>query len=188
MLYDAIYLTCGVNMAESGDDDETGFMESMSGVRKLKQDRVDLLQQKPRSKPRLQNRQSPPTGATIDSTRHADHGSGQTAESWFDHGMQTKLRRRIRQGQVAIDASLDLHGYRQLDARHELAQFLQHALQTDARMLLIIHGKGFRSESQAVLRPLVQRWLAQQPMVLAYCPAQPRDGGHGASYVYLKKP
>ncbi len=174
-------------MAESGDDDETGFMESLSGVRKLKQDRVDLLQQKPRKPPRLQQRNNSTPGAEVASARSVDQVPGETADSWFDHGIQQKLQRRIRQGQIAIDAVLDLHGFRQLDARHELEHFLHHALEADARMLLIIHGKGFRSEAQAVLRPLVQDWLRQQPMVLAYCPAQPRDGGHGASYVYLKK-
>ncbi|MDJ0833397.1 MAG: Smr/MutS family protein [Gammaproteobacteria bacterium] len=167
-------------MAESDDSDESGFMESLSGVRKLKQDRVDLLQQKPRSKPRLQNRHQHPAGV-------ADPGPSQAAESWFDPGIQQRLQRKIRQGQIPIDASLDLHGFRQLDAKRELQRFLQHALHNDARMLLIIHGKGFRSESEAVLRPLVQQWLQQQPMVLAYCPAQPRDGGYGASYAYLKQ-
>ena len=53
-------------------------------------------------------------------------------------------------------------------------------------MLLVIHGKGYRSETEAVLKPLVHRWLAEQPSVLAWCPAQARDGGAGASYVYLR--
>ena len=101
--------------------------------------------------------------------------------------MQKKLKQRIRMGQLPIDAILDLHGYRQQQALEALRSFVQEALRIDARLLLIIHGKGFRSESQAVLRPLVQHWLAEQSMVLAYCPAQPADGGSGASYVYLKK-
>ncbi|MCP4232040.1 MAG: Smr/MutS family protein, partial [Aestuariibacter sp.] len=43
-----------------------------------------------------------------------------------------------------------------------------------------------RSDKAAVLRPLVHHWLSQQNFVLAWCPAQPRDGGSGASYVYLR--
>ncbi len=54
------------------------------------------------------------------------------------------------------------------------------------RMILIIHGQGYRSQSEAVLKPMVQRWLSEQSLVLAWCPANPRDGAGGASYVYLR--
>ena len=174
-------------MTGSSDDDDASLMQSLTGVRRLKQDRVDLLLQKPRKQPRLLNRTQAKAGHDQAGTESSDPVPGPALDSWFDHGIQQKLQRRIRLGQIPIDASLDLHGYRQLDARHELADFLRQATQTRARMLLIIHGKGFRSESRAVLRPLVQRWLHQQPLVLAFCPAQPRDGGDGASYVYLKQ-
>ncbi len=173
-------------MTKPSDDDDSGFMESLGGIRKLKQDRVDLLRQTPRKKPTLQR---PPVAKGLNDSQSAigDRSTGPAPESWYHHGIQHKLQRKIRMGQIAIDARLDLHGCRQVDAVHELENFLQHAMLNEARMLLIIHGKGFRSESQAVLRPLVQRWLHRQPMVLAFCPAQPRDGGDGASYVYLKK-
>jgi DNA-nicking Smr family endonuclease len=55
------------------------------------------------------------------------------------------------------------------------------------RQILVIHGKGYNSEQEAILRPLVQRWLEEQQFVLAWCPAQPRDGGNGATYVYLRR-
>jgi len=115
------------------------------------------------------------------------HVPESTAESWFHHGIQKKLRRRIQMGQLPIEAELDLHGYRQHEAIEELKVFLQHALNDRVRTIIIIHGKGYRSRSESILRPLVQNWLSQQPDVLAYCPAQPRDGGNGASYVYLRK-
>lgn len=67
-----------------------------------------------------------------------------------------------------------------------LELFLNDALQHRYRMVLIIHGQGYRSQSDAVLKPLVQRWLATQSQVLAWCPALPRDGAAGASYVYLR--
>jgi len=100
--------------------------------------------------------------------------------------MQTKLQRRIRQGQIRPEACLDLHGYRQNEALQALGQFLADALRRRLRLIVIIHGQGYRSQSDAVLKPLVQRWLASQSQVLAWCPAQPRDGAAGASYVYLR--
>jgi DNA-nicking Smr family endonuclease len=101
-------------------------------------------------------------------------------------GLQRKLQRKIRQGQLAIEDSLDLHGYNQKQATATLVQFLQQALASRFRMLVIIHGKGSRSGNDAVLKPLVRHWLAQQSAVLAWCPAQPKHGGDGASYVYLR--
>jgi len=89
-------------------------------------------------------------------------------------------------GQFTVDAVLDLHGHRQHEALQELELFMQYATNSHARLLLIIHGKGFNSQSGAVLRPLVQHWLSEQNRVLAYCPAQIKDGGTGASYAYLK--
>lgn len=67
-----------------------------------------------------------------------------------------------------------------------LDTFLAEVLGRGLRMVVIVHGRGLRSEREAVLRPLVQRWLGSQSRVLAWCPAQARDGGAGASYVYLR--
>ena len=172
-------------MSDPSDSDETGFMESLGGIRKLKHDRVNLLEQKPRAPSRRIKK--PSSELEHQHSIHSHHIPETTSESWFHHGLQQKLKRKIKMGQLPIDAVLDLHGYRQVDAIPELEHFLQQAIRSHARCLLIIHGKGFRSRSQAVLRPLVQHWLHQQPLVLAYCPAHVRDGGSGASYVYLKK-
>jgi DNA-nicking Smr family endonuclease len=172
-------------MPESFDDDESGFMDSLKGIRKLKFDRVDLNQQKHKPEARLQPAHYSESLASI--TQHAsEHVSLSSAEQWFQHGLQKKMRKKIRMGLFQIGATLDLHGYRQQQAFTELGLFFQQSMASGLRFVLIIHGKGSRSESHAKLRPLVQQWLREQSNVLAFCPAQPRDGGSGASYVYLK--
>ena len=107
-------------------------------------------------------------------------------DSHFHAGLQVKLQRKIRQGAIRPQTSIDLHGYRQAQALETLQEFLEDALQRRYRMVLVIHGQGYRSQAEAILKPLVQRWLAAQPLVLAWCPAQARDGAAGASYVYLR--
>ena len=57
----------------------------------------------------------------------------------------------------------------------------------DYRHVIIVHGKGFRSQSKPVIKPLVNHWLKQADEVLAFCSAQPQDGGTGAVYVLLRK-
>lgn len=172
-------------MPKSLDDDGSGFMDSLEGIRKLEFDRVDLNQQKHKTNVRLQPAQP---FDSLPSINHLDSKdvSLTPTEQWFQHGLQKKMQKKIRMGLFQVDASLDLHGYRQQQACYHLRLFLQQSMTSGFRFLIIIHGKGSRSGSDAKLRPLVQQWLRQQSNVLAFCPAQPRHGGHGASYVYLK--
>ncbi len=178
-------------MPHSSDDDGlenqgAGFMESLGGIRKLSSDKVDLTRDRP-IKSRQANQTQPSIGDPKIATAASHHGTGSVPESWFHQGIQKNLKRKIQLGQFPVEVELDLHGYRQHEALQELANFIQLAIQQHIRFLVIIHGKGYRSKNESVLRPLVQNWLSQQPNVLAYCPAQPRDGGSGASYVYLRK-
>lgn len=172
-------------MSNSSNTENPGFMESITGIKKLKQDRVDLFQDRPR-KTNTIKKHWVSHAHEIDYTVK-DSTPANTPDSWFHHGIQKKQQRKIKSGQLTIDAVLDLHGYRQWQASHVLESFLHQALDSQLKFLLIIHGKGYRSQSQAKLRPLVQYWLYRQPMVLAFCPAKDRDGGMGASYVYLKR-
>ena len=166
------------------DKNKEEFLQSIEGVRPLKQDKANLFNQTAKAKPhiKLTTREN-----STHNFRTVSHDIPETTDdSWFHHGLQKKLQKKIRMGQLAIDARLDLHGHRQQQAHTELEHFLQTAFDHQARVLLIIHGQGYGSQTASVLRPLVQHWLGEQPLVMAYCPAQPRDGGNGASYVYLK--
>ena len=165
--------------------DPPSFADLIPGVKKIEDDRINIYdhRKKPVALPktRPQTTDSNPDFANIDYR----HRSG-INESLFNAGIRKKLQRKIRQGQLAIEDRLDLHGYNQNQAITALNGFLQQALTAELRMLIVIHGKGNRSGSDAVLKPLVRHWLAQQSSVLAWCPAQPKHGGDGASYVYLR--
>jgi DNA-nicking Smr family endonuclease len=166
-------------------NDQPSFSDLMTGVKKLEDDRINVYHHRIK-KPGLpksgaRSIDSNPDFASIDYQQRSG-----IRESQFNVGIQKKLQRRIRQGQLAIEDSLDLHGYNQKQATATLVRFIQQALASQFRMLVIIHGKGSRSDNDAVLKPLVRHWLAQQSVVLAWCPAQPKHGGDGASYVYLR--
>ena len=165
------------------DQDKPGFMESLGGIRKLKQDQIDPYQHRSRQPARLIEQ---PAVLTKPAAKEIGDTPETTQQSWFHHGLQKKLQKTIKRGQIPIDAVLDLHGYRQKQALQELNALLDYAIKQQARMLLIVHGKGYGSNKDPVLRPLVHHWLSEQTRVLAWCPAQPEHGGSGASYVYLK--
>jgi DNA-nicking Smr family endonuclease len=114
------------------------------------------------------------------------------------HGLDKRSAERLRRGQMAIDARIDLHGMTQDEAHRALLGLIDRAERGGLRCLLVITGKGirrveghdFRPESIGVLRQAVPRWLAEpnlRPRILAVAPAQPKHGGSGALYVLLRR-
>jgi DNA-nicking Smr family endonuclease len=104
-------------------------------------------------------------------------------------GIDRRTAERVRKGEMPIDARLDLHGMTQEAAHRALDRFIAHAVERGQRLVLVITGKG-RLDSPGVLRDAVPRWLAagaQGPRVLLSATAQPRHGGGGALYVYLRR-
>lgn len=103
-------------------------------------------------------------------------------------GIQENQFNRLRQGKFPIEAELDLHGMKQEIARTAVVQFLREAQRHRARVVCIVHGKGYlKNGREPILKSSVNHWLRQFPAVLAFCSAQPKDGGLGAIYVLIKQ-
>lgn len=121
-----------------------------------------------------------------------------------------KSARRIRSGQIDIDARIDLHGMHQGEAHAALRRFLFSCHANSARWVLVITGKGAprragwftddgepdvrggldRHEPRGVLRRNVPRWLAEpdlRAIVVSYTQAAISHGGEGAIYVQLRR-
>jgi len=170
---------------DSNQQNENDFSRLIGGLKRLSDDKVNLLDQKPKTnlEPRPRNETSKQPSAH----REISENFKQLAqERYFAAGLQKNLLRKFRQGQLAFGDSLDLHGFNQQQALAELIRFFEHCLQQKYQVVIVVHGKGNRSGGIAVIKPLVQHWLSEQSQILAFCPAQPRDGGSGASYVLLK--
>ena len=164
-------------------DNDSDFAALMPGVKRLHDDKINHYQQRtPKSIAKKIIEESGRTDfAALSYSQKAD-----IRESFFDHGIQRKLQKKIRQGLLPVDDSLDLHGYTQKTALAALSAFFTDSLNFGHKMVIVIHGKGQRSQNSAVLKPLTLHWLSQHKSVLAWCPARPGDGGQGASYVYLR--
>lgn len=104
-------------------------------------------------------------------------------------GVDRRTAQRLRQGDRAIEAVLDLHGLTRAGAHAALRRFLLSSFEAGRRCVLVITGKGSH-EGGGVLRAEVPRWLNAEPLrgvILAFVAAQPKHGGSGALYVLLKR-
>ncbi|MCK6417889.1 MAG: Smr/MutS family protein [Alphaproteobacteria bacterium] len=104
-------------------------------------------------------------------------------------GVDRRTAQKLKRGQMAIDARLDLHGLTQAQAHERLRQFILHAYRAGHRCVLVITGKG-GIEGKGVLRRMVPQWLEEAPLaktVLSVTAARPKDGGEGALYVYVRR-
>jgi DNA-nicking Smr family endonuclease len=100
--------------------------------------------------------------------------------------VRADVMRKLRRGQIAVEAEIDLHGLRQHAAQEALRQFLNDCLRRGLYCVRVIHGKGLRSgPGGPVLKLLVHQWLRKVENVAAFAAARPADGGSGAVYVLL---
>ncbi len=103
-------------------------------------------------------------------------------------GIGADVVSRLRRGEWAIQAQLDLHGLRSDEARDQLAEFVRLALRRGHRCVRVVHGKGHGSPGrEPVLKAKVQRWLAQCAEVIAFTQATGPQGGAGALVVLLQR-
>lgn len=102
-------------------------------------------------------------------------------------GLGPDVVRRLRRGEWAIQAELDLHGLRTDEAREQLGTFVREAHRQGLRCVRVVHGKGLGSPGKTpVLKSRVHGWLVQKSEVLAFVQARPADGGAGALIVLLR--
>ena len=103
-------------------------------------------------------------------------------------GLQKSVLKKLKRGNFCIFSECDLHGYRYTEAQEELNNFFRAINNEKMVAILLIHGKGLSSVGrEPVLKPLVKKFLLQEPRILAFLPA-PRDlGGDGATLALLSR-
>ncbi|MBS7696951.1 MULTISPECIES: Smr/MutS family protein [unclassified Chelatococcus] len=111
--------------------------------------------------------------------------------------LERRQRLALRRGTEAIEAVLDLHGMRQIEAHAALTGFVRRAQREQKRVVVVVTGKGGGEGSsklmfgeRGVLRRLVPQWLASpelRSVVLGYGEAGRHHGGSGALYVRLRR-
>ena len=106
---------------------------------------------------------------------------------------------KLKRGQLAPAARIDLHGMTEAAAHGALLSFLGSAQARGVRLVLVITGIGNPKDQDSAewmrarhgaLKKMVPRWLNEREfaaLVSGSGPAHRRHGGDGALYVYLRK-
>lgn len=105
-------------------------------------------------------------------------------------GVDKRTLDRLRRGQMAVEAEIDLHGHTQDEASRALQAFIAGQAGAGRRCVRVVTGKGSFREGGGVLKAAVPRWLNESPlrdMILAFSHARRDDGGEGALYVLLRR-
>lgn len=107
-----------------------------------------------------------------------------------------RMKQRVARGKQAIDARIDLHGLTQHEAHAALLRFLRAANARDARLVLVITGKGAKNlgrqgeGERGVLKRQVPHWLGLpefRALVVGFEDAHIAHGGEGALYVRVRR-
>ena len=165
----------------AGDEAEL-LRHSLEGVTPLKDS--GKIEPKPSSRPAIV-RPNLPAASLPDIL--SDSGAGETAlTEYLSNGLSRDTLRKLRRGHIPVEDSLDLHGLDAERARRLLQTFLDESRQHGVRCVRIIHGKGRNPDgSEGKLKILSRHWLAQSPLVLAFCEPAQAEGGGGAVLVLL---
>jgi DNA-nicking Smr family endonuclease len=164
------------------------FRQMMTGVKPL--DTEERIQpEKPQISPHRRT-QTPAEKIETDFFEfpHATDVAPEESLFFARTGLQHRVLKQLKRGDMPIEANLDLHGQTIEGAGSSLTLFLQEAQSMGCRCVIVVHGKGTRSsEGRPILKTQVNHWLRESPAVLAFSSTQPKHGGTGSVYVLLKK-
>lgn len=167
-------------MATGGDGSD--FEKAMSDAKPL-DDQDKVVRPKTLRRRRRVRRDDSGTTVSFDLEHNGERVDG--LAPGVDHG----LLRKLRNGEIAWNARVDLHGLDEVSARRRVHEVLLEARRQGDRCVLVIHGRGSHSQGGAVLKEALLDWLAEPPVgsdVLAFASAKGGDGGVGATYVLLR--
>jgi DNA-nicking Smr family endonuclease len=101
-----------------------------------------------------------------------------------------KKKQQVRTRISVKRERLDLHGLTSLEAEKLLRVTIESCRSRGVRELLVIHGKGYHSNSETgpVLKNLVEQMLEHEfrRVVKSYTQAMRKDGGDGATVVFFE--
>jgi len=184
---------CEPEPAAGPEIEEKVFLEAVQDVKPMQQDK--RAGNKMRIKPPEDIKESPEASIVGQLTSLVECGEGfvisDTPEyiEGTGYDVHPEFAGRLHRGDFSIQAHVDLHGQGVAEAKKTFEEFLNGAVKSGKRAVLIIHGRGLSSPGEPVLKNNVREWLTRghwRKWVIAFSSAQSYDGGAGATYILLR--
>ncbi len=176
------------------DDDVAAFLEAMQDVAPVAKGRKTIHQSPTITTPGQQQRRLDAAGEHKDLADPNFLTLGDVPPrapleylEWKQDGVQNAVFDKLKKGNYAVEANLDLHRKTVKQARQEVFDFLLAATARQQRCVVMSPGKGEMSSTPGRLKSYVAHWLMEHAQVIAYCSALRQHGGVGAVYVLVKK-
>jgi DNA-nicking Smr family endonuclease len=168
------------------------FRQAMRGVRRMHADAPSAGAARPRPRPLARFSRAERT-AVLEESIGMPSPFDPVAETgdallFRRAAISEPVFRQLRRGHYRVDGEIDLHGLTAAMVVPALRSFLADALNHDARVVRVIHGKGLRSGNRGpVLKLVASDYLRRVGAVLAFASAREVDGGSGAILVLLAR-
>lgn len=175
----------------SQDDDFSLFQEMMGDVKPLQHDTAEHKKTHSVTEAQLAKREAAiwlnEDNPEYLSVEHTTMIKPQDVIEFKRDGVQDGVYRKLRLGKYPIQARLDLHRKTIKQARDEVIRFLKQCIEMDIRTVVIVHGRGEKSNPPALMKSYVATWLEQIKDVQCAHSTQRHHGGTGSVYVLLRK-
>ncbi len=179
-----------------GYEDRVSFQQAFSGVKPLHQTERKAakraIKRPPSTPPKPIDREA---RAQLDAlvsgaVKFTCSGSGEDFLAYRNKSVR-KTAQTLAEGRLPPEARLDLHGLSGDQAEESIRNFVRQNHHQGRLTLLIVHGKGKGSAGgESILTSVTHQTLMRgvcAPIVEALAAAPPRFGGHGATFVRLKR-
>ena len=113
----------------------------------------------------------------------------------IDIDIEKNKLKRIKNGKINIEGTIDLHGLSLKEAEARLQLFVGESFRYNKRFLLVITGKGRNSKpniygNTLTIKTEINKWLSEdfyRDKVQYISKALDKHGGSGAYYFFLRK-
>ncbi|WP_027722622.1 Smr/MutS family protein [Maridesulfovibrio zosterae] len=174
-------------------DDDYAFMNAMSGVQRLDNTTVAVQKTIPTPSIKLNDDDEGKEylSSLISGKIEFEIEYSDEFMFGFVRGTDSKIFQKLKSGAFSYESHIDLHGMNSEQAFDNLLFFIRESFLQNKRCILAVTGRGKNSPGgHSVLKREIQEWLTRDPfrrVILAFCTAQPKDGGAGAIYILLRK-
>lgn len=175
----------GPPVNHAAPDERQLFEQAMAGVRPLRQrgstapTPLDVTMPEPMAPPTTPREDPPPPLVDGPSVRGRASGVSETT------------LKQLAKGAFPIEGTCNLHGYREVTARHRIETFLAEARRAQRRAVAVVCGRGLHS---GPLGPVLRRVCLEElskhmakGSILAVSSAPPKFGGDGAFLILLPR-